>query len=40
MMPIIHHSDVPVEPFAGGATYQTIVGDAEGSTPVRVHRYR
>ena len=35
-MPIVYHKDVPTEPFPGGATYQTLVGDAEGSTPVRV----
>ena len=35
-MPIVHHSDVPSEPFKGGATYQTLVGDAEGSTPIRI----
>ena len=35
-MPIVHHADVPVEPFTGGATYQTLVGDQDGSTPVRV----
>ena len=35
-MPIVYHGDVAVEPFKGGATYQTLVGDAEGSTPIRV----
>ncbi len=35
-MPIVYHQDVPLEPFRGGATYQTLVGDAEGSTPVRI----
>src|SRR5262250_143829 len=35
-MPIVRHSDVPAEPFKGGATYQTLVGDAEGSTPIRI----
>lgn len=35
-MPVIQHDSVPREPFAGGATYQTLVGDADGSTPVRV----
>lgn len=35
-MPVVYHKDVPFEPFRGGASYQTIVGDAEGSTPVRV----
>ena len=35
-MPVVYHTDVPREPFPGGATYQTVVGDADGSTPVRV----
>ena len=35
-MPVVHHAAVPHEAFTGGATYQTLVGDAEGSTPVRV----
>ena len=35
-MPIIRLAEVPKEPFANGATYQTIVGDDLGSTPVRV----
>ena len=35
-MPVIEHAAVPHESFAGGATYQTLVGDARGSTPVRV----
>jgi quercetin dioxygenase-like cupin family protein len=35
-MPILHHSDVPSEHFRGGATYQTLVGDAAGSTPIRI----
>jgi quercetin dioxygenase-like cupin family protein len=35
-MPVVHHSDVAGEPFKGGATYQTLVGDAQGSTPIRV----
>jgi quercetin dioxygenase-like cupin family protein len=35
-MPIVYHKDVPLEPFPGGATYQTLVGDTTGSTPVRV----
>ena len=35
-MPIVHHSDVASENFQGGATYQTLVGDAEGSTPIRI----
>jgi quercetin dioxygenase-like cupin family protein len=35
-MPVVHHEAVPQELFTGGATYQTLVGDAQGSTPVRV----
>ncbi len=35
-MPIIRLKDLPEEPFDGGATYRTIVGDADGSTPLRV----
>ena len=35
-MPIIRLEDVPKEAFPNGATYQTIVGDDSGSTPVRV----
>lgn len=35
-MPVIKLDDVPKEPFRDGATYQTIVGDDGGSTPVRV----
>ena len=35
-MAVIHHQDVPSEPFTGGATYQTLVGDPQGSTPIRV----
>ncbi|MDP6567565.1 MAG: cupin domain-containing protein [Alphaproteobacteria bacterium] len=34
-MPVVLLKDVPKQPFAGGATYQTIVGDDDGSTPVR-----
>jgi hypothetical protein len=37
-MPVVEHAKVPREPFPGGATYQTLVGDAEGSTPVRCTR--
>ena len=36
MISIVYHKDVPTEPFPGGATYQTLVGDAAGSTPVRI----
>ena len=35
-MPVDELDNVPREPFKGGATYQTVVGDQEGSTPVRV----
>jgi mannose-6-phosphate isomerase-like protein (cupin superfamily) len=35
-MPIVYHNNVPSEPFRGGATYQTVVGDEQGSTPVRL----
>ena len=35
-MPVVKHATVPHEPFPGGATYQTLVGDAEGGTPVRL----
>lgn len=34
-MPIIRLDDVLKEAFPGGATYQTLVGDDSGSTPVR-----
>ena len=35
-MPVVHHDDVPQEAFRTGMTYQTLVGDERGSTPVRV----
>ena len=35
-MPVIKHDEVPLEPFRGGASYQTLVGDKDGSTPVRL----
>ena len=35
-MPVVYHSDVVPEAFKGGATYQTLVGDEHGSTPIRV----
>jgi quercetin dioxygenase-like cupin family protein len=35
-MPIVYHSDVAVEAFQGGATYQTLVGDRQGGTPIRI----
>ncbi len=34
-MKIIDHDALPKEQFPGGATYQTMVGDEAGSTPVR-----
>lgn len=35
-MPVVQHKDVAGEPFKGGATYQTLVGDQHGSTPIRI----
>lgn len=35
-MTIIRLDDVPKEAFPSGATYQTVVGDEAGSTPVRI----
>jgi quercetin dioxygenase-like cupin family protein len=35
-MPVVHHSDVRREAFHGGATYQTLVGDPQGGTPIRI----
>ena len=35
-MPMVYHRDVPGESFSGSATYQTLVGKAQGSTPVRI----
>jgi quercetin dioxygenase-like cupin family protein len=35
-LPVVLHSDVAHELFEGGATYQTLVGDAQGSTPIRL----
>jgi quercetin dioxygenase-like cupin family protein len=35
-MPVVLHAVVPSELFQGGATYQTLVGDSEGSTPIRI----
>lgn len=35
-MPVIHVDTVPFEAFHDGATYQTLVGDDAGSTPVRL----
>jgi len=33
---VVHHEDVPQETLRAGMTYQTLVGDERGSTPVRV----
>lgn len=35
-MPVVDLKTLPREPFKGGATYQTIVGDQDGSTPIRI----
>ena len=35
-MAVVNHEDVPEEVFRAGMTYQTLVGDEQGSTPVRV----
>jgi quercetin dioxygenase-like cupin family protein len=35
-LPVVVHSDVSREAFNGGAAYQTLVGDAQGSTPFRL----
>lgn len=35
-MPVIRLDTLPVEPFTGGATYRTIIGDDAASTPIRV----
>ena len=35
-MTIIRLDEVPKQAFPNGATYQTIVGNNEGSTPIRV----
>jgi quercetin dioxygenase-like cupin family protein len=35
-MPAVYHARVSPEPMKGAATYQTLVGDAAGSTPIRV----
>ena len=34
-MKVIDHETVRAEEFPGGATYRTLVGDDEGSTPLR-----
>jgi len=35
-MPVIDHSEAPLELFQGGATYQTLVGDPQGSSAIRI----
>jgi len=35
-MGLIHHDNVAREAFKGGARYQTVVGDQQGSTPIRL----
>ena len=35
-MPAITHADVPAEPLRNGSTYQTVVGDKAGTTPVLI----
>ena len=35
-MPAIEHANLPAEPFRGGSTYQTLVGDTAGTMPVFV----
>lgn len=35
-MPIIHLKDARRQDFDSGRTYETLVGDDEGSTPIRV----
>ena len=35
-MAIIRLDDVEKQPFPNGATYQTLVGNEDGSTPVRI----
>ena len=35
-MPIVYHQDVPASPMKGGASYQTLIGDEQGTTPIRV----
>ena len=34
-MKIVQHETVEIETFPGGATYQTLVGDDQGTTPIR-----
>lgn len=33
---VIHHDNVRLEQFPDGATYRTLVGDDDGTTPVRI----
>jgi quercetin dioxygenase-like cupin family protein len=35
-MPVVLHAEVPCESVPGGATYQTLVGDSQGSTAIRI----
>jgi quercetin dioxygenase-like cupin family protein len=35
-MAVVHHENVPGETLRTGMTYQTLVGDERGSTPVRI----
>jgi len=35
-MPAVRHAEVSPEPMKGAATYQTLVGNNAGSTPIRV----
>lgn len=35
-MAVVHHLQVPSELLRSGMTYQTLVGDQQGSTPVRI----
>jgi len=34
-MPVVYQNDVPSEPLGRGMTYQTLVGDPQGTAPVR-----
>ncbi len=34
-MRVVRLADIAAEPFPGGATYQTLVGDDAGTTPLR-----
>lgn len=35
-MPIVYHRDMPVESLPDHATYQTLVGSAQASAPIRI----